>query len=212
MTAVLILTMIPGVVLAQTSAETTSGTTIQEIVTMAINKSPILQRQQEYIDMIRALPQPGEGFIDFDELKAQLADPEGVHLGLSQIAQLENIREMQVKRSETLAQAKITYQNLKKELIGEVMEKITTVNSLANRYHGRSELQDFLQERKTSLEKQVRAGVEQPSTLFDLEERIMNLQVELKNVQEQLRTVKLETALSYGGEWWEDMLVLLDQL
>ena len=209
---VMVLALLPMMAIGQTESKSETVGTIQKIVDLAIQKSSILELQQNYIDQVEALPRPGEGFIDFKELQAQLADPEGIYLGLVQVAQLENIREMGVRRSETLAEARITYENLKKSLISQLMGKITAITKLKNQYQGQIQLKSFLDERKASLEKQVKAGVEKPSVLFDLVERIMNLSIDMENVAEQLNITRLETALNFGGEWWVEILTFLNEL
>lgn len=209
---IMALVSLPMVATGQAESQPGTAGTIQKIVDLAIQRSPILKLQQSYIGEIEALPQPGEGFIDFKELQAQLADPEGIYLGLPQVVQLENIREMRVKRGETLAEAQITYENLKKSLISQLLGKIISITRLKNRYQGQIQLKSFLDERKASLEKQVKAGVEEPSTLFDLVERIINLSVDIENVAEELNTVRLETALNFGGEWSAEILTLLNEL
>jgi len=208
----MVLVSLPAMAAGQAESQPETVSTIQEIVNLAIQKSPVLKLQQSYIDEVKALPQPGEGFIDFKELQAQLADPEGIYLGLAQVVQLENIREMRVKRSETLAEAQITYEDLKKSLVSQLMGKIITITRLKNRHQGQIQLKSFLDERKASLEKQVKAGVEKPSVLFDLVERIMNLSIDMENVAEEFNTVRLETALNFGGEYWAEIFTLLNEL
>jgi len=54
--------------------------------------------------------------------------------------------------------------------------------------------------------------LEKPTTLFDLTERIMNTSMEVENTTEELRILKLQMAITMGGEKWEELLSLLDEL
>ncbi|GAI49734.1 unnamed protein product, partial [marine sediment metagenome] len=54
--------------------------------------------------------------------------------------------------------------------------------------------------------------IKQPSALFDLTERVMQSRLEIKNAAREREILKLETAISLGGEKWEDLLDLLNKV
>ncbi|GAI93539.1 unnamed protein product, partial [marine sediment metagenome] len=56
------------------------------------------------------------------------------------------------------------------------------------------------------------AGIQEPSALFNVTERVMQTRLEIKNAASELEILKLETAISLGGEKWEDLLDLLNQV
>ena len=74
------------------------------------------------------------------------------------------------------------------------------------------ELKSFLEKRRDSSEKQVKAGIKQPSTLFELTERLMQTSLEIKNAARERKSLKLETAINLGGKKWENLLGLLDKV
>ena len=61
------------------------------------------------------------------------------------------------------------------------------------------------------LTEQVKRGLQQPSTLYDLTERIMNTAMEIDNTIEEIKALKLQTAITIGGNKWKELLVMLDE-
>ena len=92
------------------------------------------------------------------------------------------------------------------------MSKITRILTLKNRKKNLSELKSFLEERKISLEKQVKVGVEESSVLFDLIERIINASLNIQNTDAELKMLKLEIAANFAGVKQKEFLVLLDEI
>jgi len=209
---VMVLALLPMMAIGQTESQSESVVTIREIITLAVGNSPILQLQQAHVDEIKQMPQPGEGFIDFDVLESQLTGPDAPQLGLAQISQLESWRVIRLSRKQALLSAKISYENQKKSLIAELMGKIASISALTNKLQVQAQLESFLEERKVSLEKQVRAGLVARADLFDLAERIMNVSMDMEDATVELNTTRLETALVFGGEKWEELLTLLYEL
>ena len=180
---------------------------LEQIIDLVVKNNPALQSQREFIDEIQKMPQPGEGIIDEEEFKSNEGEAP-----LLSLTELENLRKMRVERKKTLSQAKQTYESLKKSLLSELLTNITKISQLKNRQENLHKLKSFLEERKVSLEKQVKAGVEEPSALFDLTERIMEISLEIQNVEKEVEILKLETAVNFGGEKWQELLDLLDKI
>ena len=202
---------------AKTQEQEQKVDTLQQIIQMVVENNPILGSQRSYIYTLQQMPEPGAGFVNLDKLQSQRyrMGEEGTEvplLSLSQAIQIETIREKKIEREKTIAQANQTYENLKQTVLFNLMTKITEMTKLKNKKKNLEELKSFLQTRQDSLEKQVKAGVKEPTTLYDLMERVMQTTLDLENATEELRILKLETAVGLGGEKWEDLLNLLDKV
>jgi len=190
---------------------------LQKTIQLAVENNPILESQRSFINTIQQMPEPGAGFINLEELQSssRRVGEEGMEtplLSLSQAVQMETFIQSKLDREKTLAEAKQTYENLKQSLISNLMAKITEMAKLKNKRENLEELKSFLETRQDSLEKQVKAGIKEPSVLFDLMERVMQSRLEIKNAARELEILKLETTISLGGEKWEDLLDLLNKL
>ncbi len=185
---------------------------IQQIIQLAVANSPLLQQQRDLISQIEKMPQPGEGFIEPERIKKVKSGASIEEAPFLTLDQVENIRNQMISRIRNLGMERRTYENLKEDILSKLMGKITRILTLKNRKQNLSELRNFLEERKVSLEKQVKAGVEEPSNLFDLEERIMNAVLNMQNTAVELEILKLEIAATLGGEKQPELSSLLDKI
>jgi len=207
----------PAAAFSQTEDKVQSADILQQIIQLAVENNPILESQRSLIYTIQRMPEPGAGFINLEELQSQSrrVGEEGIEtplLSLSEVIQIETFVQRKLDREKTLADAQQTYENLKQTLISNLMTKITEMAKLKNRKGNLEELKSFLERRRDSLEKQVKAGIKQPSTLFELTERLMQTSLEIKNAAREREILKLETAISLGGTKWEEFLDLLDKV
>lgn len=202
---------------SQAGEKVQPGDVLQQIIQLAVENNPILESQRSFINTIQQMPEPGAGFINLEELQSssRRVGEEGMEtplLSLSQAVQMETFIQSKLDREKTLAEAKQTYENLKQSLVSNLMAKITEMAKLKNKRENLEELKSFLETRQDSLEKQVKAGIKEPTVLFDLMERVMQSRLEIKNAARELEILKLETTISLGGEKWEDLLDLLNKL
>ena len=209
--------LLPAAALAQTKEKVQRVNVLQQVIQLAVKNSPILESQRSLINTIQKMPDPGAGFINLEELqsKSRRVGEEGMGtplLSLSQAVQVEAFIQTKLDREKTLAEAKQTYENLKQSLISNLMTKITEMAKLENKRENLEELKSFLERRQSSLEKQVKTGIKEPSALFDLMEIVMKTSLEIKNVARELDALMLEIAISLGGEKWEDLLGLLNKV
>ncbi len=207
----------PSIALGQAKSQPQPADVLQQIIQLAVENNPILESQRSFINTIQQMPEPGAGFINLKELQSQSrrvgeGGMQAPLLSLSQAVQVETFIQRKLDREKTLAQAKQTYENLKQSLISNLMAKITEMAKLKNKRGNLEELKSFLETRRDSLEKQVKAGIKEPSALFDLMERVMQTSLEIKNAVRELEILKLETAISLGGEKWKDLLDLLNKV
>ncbi len=207
----------PAAAFSQAEEKIQEADVLQQIIQLAVENNPILESQRILISTIQQMPEPGAGFINLEELQSRShqVGEEGMEtplLSLSQAVQVETFIQRKLDREKTLAEAKQTYENLKQSLISSLMAKITEMAKLKNKKGNLEELKSFLETRRDSLEKQVKAGIKEPSALFDLMERVMQTSLEIKNATREQEVLKLETAISLSGEKWEDLLDLLNKV
>jgi len=183
---------------------------VWQIIQLVVENNLALQQQRDLIAQIEQMPEPGEGFVKPERIK-KVESGAIEDVPFLTLDQVENIRTRMVDRIRDLGEERRTYEDLKKKLLSELMSKITRVLTLENRKQNLNELKSFLEERKISLEKQVKAGVEEPTTLFNLIERIMNTSLNVQNAIVELEVLKLEVAASFGGQKQQELLSLLDK-
>ena len=207
----------PAAAFTQTEEKAQPVDVLQQIIQLAVENNPILESQRSLINTIQQMPEPGAGFINLEELqsRSRRVGEEGMGtplLSLGEVIQIETFVQRKLDRKKTLAQAEQTYENLKQSLISSLMAKITEMAKLKNKEGNLEELKSFLERRQDSLEKQVKAGIKEPTALFDLTERVMQSRLEIKNAARELEILRLETAISLGGMKWDDLLDLLNKV
>jgi outer membrane protein TolC len=134
----------------------------------------------------------------------------GTSLSLSDPARLLNSYNLKKEREG----AKQEYQKIRNSLIADLMSAVVEIMKLYSRRDSLAKLKVYLEDYSELIEKQVRAGVGAPELdkLWNLKERIITLEADLKDVEDQLGTKRLETATSLGGEAWRELLDLMARL
>ena len=197
---------------AQEQTQTTQKNPIEKIIELIVENNPTLQSQRDLIKEIEEMPAPGSGFIDIEALEAVTqTETGGIQTPLLSMTQLEDIREAMLARKDMLEKARQTYESLKKSLLTELFTNLAELYKLENKKKSMTQLESFLESRAGSLTQQVKAGLQQPSTLYDLTERMMNTSMEIENTIEEIKTLKLQTAITIGGNKWKELLAMLDE-
>jgi len=205
--------LISPAVWAQDEPQPLQKSILERVIGLVVENNPILQSQRDFIQEIEEMPEPGAGFIDLETLGAgSETEAAGIKTPLMSMTQLEEIRGKMLQRKETLEKARQAYESLKKTLLTELFTHHIDLSKLRNKRKSLNQLESFLRNRAESLSQQVKAGLEKPTTLFDLTERIMSTSMEVENTAEGLRILKLQMAITMGGEKWEELLSLLDEL
>lgn len=110
--------------------------------------------------------------------------------------------------------AKQDYQQLKNSMVSDIFANVREILKLKIQSKSLENLKEYLEDYSNLTEKQVKAGVIElePDKLWDLKERIMGIEVEIKDVKNKLNTIKLEGAMRLGGDAWGELLELFKQL
>lgn len=210
--SLILVLLIPFTVWAQEQTQTTQKNPIEKIIELVVENNPTLQSQRDLIKEIEEMPAPGSGFIDIEALESVTkTETGGIQTPLLSMTQLEDIRDAMLARKDMLEKAKQTYESLKKSLLTELLTNLAELSKLENKKKSLTQLESFLGSRAESLTQQVKAGLQQPSTLYDLTERIMNTSMEVENTIEEIKALKLQTAITIGGNKWKELLQMLDE-
>lgn len=195
---------------AQEQTQTTQKNPIEKIIELVVENNPTLQSQRDLIKEIEEMPAPGSGFIDIEALES-VTETGGIQTPLLSMTQLDDIREAMLVRKNTLEKARQSYESLKKSLLTELLTNLAELSKLENKRESLTQLKSFLESRAELLTEQVKRGLQQPSTLYDLTERIMNTAMEIDNTIEEIKALKLQTAITIGGNKWKELLLMLDE-
>jgi len=205
--------LIPFTAWAQEQTQTTEKSTIEKIIELIVENNPTLQSQKDLIKEIEEMPAPGSGFIDIEALESVTqTETGGIQTPLLSMTQLEDIRDAMLTRKDMLEKARQTYESLKKSLLTELFTNLAELYKLENKKKSMTQLESFLESRASSLTQQVKAGLQQPAALYDLTERMMNTSMEIENTIEEIKTLKLQTAITIGGNKWKELLAMLEEL
>ena len=199
------------------------GELLQRLIEIVVQKNPLLASQAIVVQQNRTVPEPrSTSAINGINLSAGIADTgaspvdyrfaPSATIGLS-VTISDPGRALNILRiTQEKEQAKQQLQKTKNEVIAQLFEKINQILQLKSQQSSLSNLKAYLMDYTALVEKQVRQGIVEPDRLLALKERLASLEVQLQDVKNQLGTARLETALSLGGDAWEGMLLLLEQL
>lgn len=208
------LLLIPSIALGQEEEKAQPLSQVEliyQMVNLIVESNPSLQSQKAILEEIKTMPRPGAGFIDLEKLTGEKPE-EGLRTPLLTMSQVEEIRNKILERKKTLEGARQSYYKLKNSLTSELLTRVTSISKLKNKVNNLSQLLSLLKERAESIKAEVKAGITEPTILYDMMERIMQISVQLEDASDELEVAKVETALTLGGEKWRELLNLLNQL
>jgi hypothetical protein len=200
-----------------------NGELLRRLIEIVVQKNPILASQAMVIERNRSVGEPrSTSAITGVNLGAGIANnsssPTGylyaptANLGVS-FAISDPVRALDIMRiTQEKEQAKQQWLKTKNELIAQLCEKINRILQLKSQQANLGGLKGYLVDYAALVEKQVRQGIVEPDRSLALKEKLATLEVQLDDANNQLGTVRLETAMSLGGEAWQEMLQLLEQL
>jgi outer membrane protein TolC len=112
------------------------------------------------------------------------------------------------------AEARQEQLKLKNDLTADLFSTVREILKLTGRLESLQKLKAYLQDYSDLIEKQVRAGVATPELdkLWDLKERLLGVEAEIGDVENQLSTMRLEASLRLAGDSWRELLDLFTNL
>jgi outer membrane protein TolC len=198
---------------------------IQQMLRIVLDSNPGLSWQAELVRESEKLPSPRTR-VAFTGLSLSVGtsiwDPDtgtfrvypavtlGTGLSIADPARVLNAFNLAKARTE----ARQEQLKLKNALIEDLLSAVRETLKLAGRRESLEKLKAYLQDYSDLIEKQVRAGVATPELdkLWELKERLLGIDADIGEVENQLETMRLEAALSLAGDSWRELLVLLTRL
>ncbi len=199
---------------------------LQQVIELVLESNPILQSQRNIIEEIQALPKPGglnvqltliggaSTQIDEDTAEIYAAPSTGIKLEIPLFSSSRR-REVLADRlilTKELEKAKQEYYRLKDSIISGLLGQLDKLSQLRNERENLEELKSFLSSRTEALKNQVKAGVAEPTDLWEIAERVMNINIRIQDISSELKNLKRGIALSLGGEKWPELLEMLEQV
>jgi outer membrane protein TolC len=198
---------------------------IQRMLRIVLDNNPTLASQQTLLRESEKLPELrtgvvvtgmslslATGFWDPDTRSFRLfpAATLGTNLSIGDPARALNAYALKKEREG----ARQEYRKIKNSLVADLLATVREILKLAGRRESLEKLKTYLQDYSDLIEKQVRAGVAPPEVdkLWDLKERLLGIEAEVGDVENQLDTMQLEAALRLAGDSWQELLELLTRL
>lgn len=174
------------------------GDLISEIIDFVRERDPVLSSQREVIELI-------------DERDNGTERPEGEVEELPEYIR-SSLREEELAGLLQKQEAQEKYTALNRELVSELLAKLSEIFSFNNEIKNQNELYDLLLAREETTQRQVEAGILEPQALQDLSEEIINVRTAISDAELNRRMLKMELALNYGGQDWQELRELIDRL
>jgi len=226
-TAMVLVTLSCSSLRAEEEIAAYQGDMLQEMIELVVEHHPLLQSQREIVRQVERLTVP----VGFLEVKLKLTGGVGLHVdedthetyfaptaGLQlEIPIVDPSRQRDIAKErfglvKQREEARQKYVQLKNSVISELLGQVSKLVQLENEREKVLKLSDSLNENLLTLRKQVEAGVAKQTDLWALRERIINLRIRIDNLSTQISTLKRETAITLGGEQWQALFELLNQL
>jgi hypothetical protein len=134
----------------------------------------------------------------------------GISFSIRDPVRILNYYNLRKEREE----AKQQYLKIKDSAVADLFASAREILKLKSQRNNLQKLRSYLEEYTDLIERQVKAGVTQPATdqLWALKERAIGTEAEIRDVDDQLSTKKIEAAMRLAGEAWRELLVLFEQL
>lgn len=200
---------------------------LQQLIDFVVENNPILQSQRKVVEQIESVPMPERVWetqltfkgsvstmVDEDTYTIRAVPSAGLELEipLYDPSKKRSVLQQRIAFSEKLEQAKQKYSSLKNSIVSDLLDKVSKLSKLNNQKKNLIQLKSYLGSNLESLEKQVKAGVEEQDALWTLNERVMNVNTKIYNISSDIETLKWKTATTLGGKEWEKLLKMLDKV
>lgn len=186
----------------------------QEIIELVVSSSDTITAQQEIVTEYNEIKDPQKGkdtSLDFsanlkggsDEQGQVYAAPEvGLDFSYPLFNSGNRLDELEDKFSFFTARSrKISdLEQTEKEVINSLNDQLNELIELINQIQGQKNLLDKLRDRSEDLTKMVDKGAAEPESLWDLDERINEIEIENKNLHSRQLLLVNEIATNFGRD------------
>jgi len=200
---------------------------LQQIIDFVLENNSLLKSQRKLLQKIEGLPNPGKGFdlnfnlrggvapyIDEETKQTTIVPTWGATLEIplfDSSKRKERIMD-QLTYTKEVEKARQDYIRLKNSITSELLTQLNKLSQLQNEKKNQEELKSFLILNEKSLKERVKAGLAETNDLWELSEKIMNLNTKISNLSNELKILKREIAITMGGEKWSELKAMLDDL
>lgn len=196
---------------------------IQKMMAIVLEHNPVLTSAERLMEESGRLPRQdlaflipgvnvGAGFGTWDPLTNTYGFRPYVSLGLN-FAFTDPSRAMNAYRiEEAREKARQDWETSRVTALSLLFSKIREIGKLQSQSRSQLALKKYLEDFASVAETQSFAQTMGPDKLWDLKERLATLQADLQAADGQIQSLMLETAMSLGGDAWEELLTLLRQL
>jgi hypothetical protein len=197
---------------------------IQRMLNIVLENNPSLASQAQLLRESEKLPVPRGGIaLSGMTLSLGTAYPDtgssshvlpavmlGTSLSIADPARALNAFNLKKAREEARQQ----YLKIKNELVADLLSTVRELSKLSRHRQSQEKLKAYLQDYSDLIDKQVRAGAASTELdkLWDLKERLLGVEAEIEDEENQLGTMRLEAALRLAGDSWGELLELLSRL
>ncbi len=204
-------------------AEGQGAAIVQKIMEIVLTHNPVLtsaarlEKESERLprqDLSFLIPgvSVGAGFGTWNPQTNTYVYVPNLSLGLT-FSFSDPTRTMNVFRiQEAKEKAKQDWETSRVAALSLLFSKIREIGTLQSRMKSNLALKKYLEDFSSAAETQSLAQTMGPEKLWDLKERLANLDTDLQAADGQIQSLMLETAMSLGGDAWEELLALLRQL
>jgi hypothetical protein len=194
-----------------------------EIVAVIMENNPVLVSQSELIQESERLPEPGTTFAvpgmtlgtgvalwnpDTNSLAFIPSITLGMSFSMNDPARVLNVYRIRQEKEK----ARQDWEGSKNAALSELFSKIREIYRLKSQSRNLLALRKYLRDYAAAAQSQRGELAVGPDKLWDLMERLTNIDIELETANSQLETIMMETAMHLGGNAWEELLRLLRQL
>ena len=198
---------------------------IQRMIRVVLDSNPLLASQAALLRESEKLPAPRGGValsgVSFS-FSTSYYDPDtgayriypaatlGASMSIADPARALNAFNLRKAREE----ARQGYLETRNKLVADLLGTVRELLRLAGHRQGLEKLKAYLQDYSDLIDKQVRAGAasSELTKLWDLKERLLGVEAEIEDVENQLGTMRLEAALRLAGDSWGELLELFSRL
>lgn len=196
---------------------------MQKMVDVVLSHNPVLASQQRLVDEAQKIPDRSPGFTipgltlssglytwnPYTDVFALLPSVTvGLSLSFNDPARELNI--LRVKEEKEMARQNLV--TAKNAALADLFSKIRDILKLKSQGKNLAGLRDYLRDSSTLAESQRSAQSVSPDKLWDLRQRITDIETQLDTLDGQVQTTMMEAAMSLGGDAWQELLGLFRQL
>ncbi|MFW6386958.1 MAG: TolC family protein [Bacillota bacterium] len=199
----------------------------ENIIDLAVRSSSVLEQQRELVDVFDEVSPPDDGrdtVLDLDAGLSAARDENGgdyyasPELGFNLSYPLSDPStrySQQQNRLSFLADRvgeKKKLERDERELVRELNRRLESLFEQENRLTGQQKLLSTLQERRTELREMVDSGLADPDELWELDEKINEIEVEVNNLRSRRLVLINEIASNFGRDNRAEMKEMLQEI